>query len=1301
MTIDEIRQKYPQYNDLSDYQIAKPLYEKNYSDMKFSDFADKIGADTRIGFWEAAAEDWPEKLPFSPVGLIKNIALYTASRRMMKNSYKPEVTEPQSTGMFGYVPMVVEKPVEQQKQEDKELLDRYIKETNKRMERGYSFLGNVGQSLSILPAWMIEFAATGGLKAIGTKAATSLAKKITERQLAQKAAGWLGGAALRTTVGMPHRYLSPYIKKRLPQIQQDESGNLNFTPTTQNWATDFAKSWGAAVIESASEEAGETITKVGGKLLNKLPFGKQFADGLFKLWKKVKPKGTKTAFINQMFKKGGYSNFLGEIGEERLATLMHAIAGTQDFGAGPDANVFQRLSAGLTQDWNNFPVELITLAVPGASRFGAGKISQFVQDTATKADISPDDALKTFVADSMKKLDPDAPVEKQREQLVNSTLDKLAELQNKKVIDLDTEDIQWAGQTVGQLFTKETKPAEEKSIEPVEEKPPRQKLTYRRALIQGHKLAKQLGMTENERQGFMEELTGKTSMKDMTADERRLLINELEQRAVDAGVMQEKQRTQPGKPIMLGRKITTMEDVIDQTIDAANNLRSKIKIPKHITRKFVRKQKKGIFKKFAQFAVGIDNSPIYQLINALEQNKPGILTDVFVNNIRTGQKIEAGHKRGASEMFNQLREEAEITDEDLMEISASTNPRLILVQMIQGAYNKGVKVYKVKINNREYDMTGAELIEMYLVAQQEGRMNEETGEQEEGDGVRHLLNGGAKIKGVKTGAMSEQQLNDILSIVENNPRLKSLVDILTKIGEEYWAPSINAVSNALEGKDTAVIKKWWGMEIEKPRKLGGKGEKFNINFLENKSIFKDRTDSVKPVVIRDALARFTGFENAIAEYVGMASPTRIARTVLNDETFSEIINDKGYGEIRNNIFTILERAQSVPTSQGAFDKFFSKILPGIYRSLLFFNPRVIMSQYTSVTNYGAFVSGKYMVLVKDGISVEAAQETLALSNLAWDRFYMGHSSLELGEAASSDATLRFLTKTSSDKNKMGVSLRVADISALAGGMKISQAEYDDAQNGTISGESALYWAGKDVSFEKGSQEWKQAVTDRAEFLWQRSQPSWDKWNRSVITSDPAGTRRLFFLFRSFHEKSLTILQNAQTEYNNSDKSMEAKGRWATKYGAVLSGYALNTILRALIMVGIARRIKEPIEYLTDIITAPFAMLPILGKILQTSLRSFINVLSDNPAEYRGQAVESLPIKIVNTIANAPPNFSRAAAYFIAGDTVKAERSLKQALGQIYKGVGTAYGTPVSEMNRFYEGWLEPEEIKGTGGLYGD
>ena len=43
MNIAEIRQKYPQYNDLSDMELAQGLHKKFYSDMDFNDFSQKIG----------------------------------------------------------------------------------------------------------------------------------------------------------------------------------------------------------------------------------------------------------------------------------------------------------------------------------------------------------------------------------------------------------------------------------------------------------------------------------------------------------------------------------------------------------------------------------------------------------------------------------------------------------------------------------------------------------------------------------------------------------------------------------------------------------------------------------------------------------------------------------------------------------------------------------------------------------------------------------------------------------------------------------------------------------------------------------------------------------------------------------------------------------------------------------------------------------------------------------------------------------------------------------------------------------
>ena len=43
MNLQEIRNKYPEYNDLSDGELASGLHKKFYSDMPFEEFSSKIG----------------------------------------------------------------------------------------------------------------------------------------------------------------------------------------------------------------------------------------------------------------------------------------------------------------------------------------------------------------------------------------------------------------------------------------------------------------------------------------------------------------------------------------------------------------------------------------------------------------------------------------------------------------------------------------------------------------------------------------------------------------------------------------------------------------------------------------------------------------------------------------------------------------------------------------------------------------------------------------------------------------------------------------------------------------------------------------------------------------------------------------------------------------------------------------------------------------------------------------------------------------------------------------------------------
>jgi hypothetical protein len=43
MNIQELRKQYPQYNDLSDQDLATGFHKKFYSDLPFEDFAGRIG----------------------------------------------------------------------------------------------------------------------------------------------------------------------------------------------------------------------------------------------------------------------------------------------------------------------------------------------------------------------------------------------------------------------------------------------------------------------------------------------------------------------------------------------------------------------------------------------------------------------------------------------------------------------------------------------------------------------------------------------------------------------------------------------------------------------------------------------------------------------------------------------------------------------------------------------------------------------------------------------------------------------------------------------------------------------------------------------------------------------------------------------------------------------------------------------------------------------------------------------------------------------------------------------------------
>ena len=746
-----------------------------------------------------------------------------------------------------------------------------------------------------------------------------------------------------------------------------------------------------------------------------------------------------------------------------------------------------------------------------------------------------------------------------------------------------------------------------------------------------------------------------------------------------------------GMPIQIGDRTTTMTSVMREAAEDVANLPAKVEVPKHITKKLARKRETGVWKRLKEILWGKENSSKYHLANVLGNT----FVDVCDTNVERSRDVETGHLRSAYLVLFRAWQDAEISNADLALLSKHTNPRFkILQRIIPGM---ATEIQTIDINDKQFDVTWGELMDIYLAMNQ---VNPETGEK---DGLRHLSEGGTTINKVETGAFNEKVINDITMRIENNPKAIAVINAFWDVGENIWKPSINNVSSRIENRDIAKIFHWWGLEVSHEKRLPGKEEKFNVNLIENRGIFKDRTKSTRPLVTRDAFSRFAVFENAIAEYVGHAESSRIARTLINNPDINNALAQKGYGDVRKKLLTIMERAQSMPKDEGAFGQFMSERLPGLYRAYLHFNPRVVVSQYTSVVNYWAFVDTKYMTSIFAGLKSDSIKKTLILSDIAYDRFYMAHSSLAMGEAARSDSVLRLFTHKAEDKNKLGITLRMADMGALSAGREMAEREYIDAQAGTMKpgGDSAIWWADKDVSAEAGwitdeegnlmpnNENWARAIRERAHYLWQRSQPSWDKWNRSMMTSGLV--RKVFFPFRTFHEKSLTILHEANLEYERSNKSPHDFARKAKKYGAVLASYTLNTIIRAAILGLLTRKIKKPWQYVSEILEAPMSMFPILGTILKNSIGNFINVLIGEKLEFHGEAIEAFPARVINIIAQAPADFSTAAAHYLNGDTKKAKEAFQRAVIKIYKGVGTAEGVPVSEIDRVYEGWIKEEE----------
>lgn len=339
---------------------------------------DNIKPETPIGFGKAFIQDPLTKIPFSPAAAAYAGSLVDASRRLQEDNYEQFAAERTQVGaVFGF-PALMKRTPEEMKTEDIRLIEDWITTEDERQRRGYTTMGRVGQITSAMPAFMIEFIYTGGLKKFGTEAGKKAASRMLGKYAsttAGKAALATGGFAIGTAArasGMPHRAANAVLKRQVPQdIQISGDGDVKIIGPVESPITSLWKGLADHWIEVASEEAGGIIAPFVSKYFRKMPLMGKLTGALRPRWLKLNPGKTASNFTKKILKPGGFHGVISEVGEEYLGDITRAITDVEHFGAGEDANILERIAAGVQQDNANLVPMLISFSIPGAIGKGA------------------------------------------------------------------------------------------------------------------------------------------------------------------------------------------------------------------------------------------------------------------------------------------------------------------------------------------------------------------------------------------------------------------------------------------------------------------------------------------------------------------------------------------------------------------------------------------------------------------------------------------------------------------------------------------------------------------------------------------------------------------------------------------------------------------------------------------------------------------------------------------------------------------------------------------------------------------
>jgi len=307
-----------------------------------------------------------ELIPFSPTGVMDAWSVHSSVTRLQKDEYGDDWLS---------------------RQKDEENVLQFMRSLEEEQIRGFTWGSNVYRVASQMPAFMVEFMATGGMASLAKKGiqkgAISVAKGVAKagagrmaRKLARTGFKYGAEVSLRTPM-MYNLYWKKYHENQIfANIALTDKGVQILEAPMESKAISFVRAYGDAFIEVGSELLGSKIFKPSGRMIGgKLqPFKKGLAAklspevkaGITKFMKWVSADGK----ITRAFQKGGFDGIIEEIGEEVVGDQLRAAFGVEDFG---EDNIIDSMRAAVP-GWDDLSVMAGAFSIPGVTSYSSQRL---------------------------------------------------------------------------------------------------------------------------------------------------------------------------------------------------------------------------------------------------------------------------------------------------------------------------------------------------------------------------------------------------------------------------------------------------------------------------------------------------------------------------------------------------------------------------------------------------------------------------------------------------------------------------------------------------------------------------------------------------------------------------------------------------------------------------------------------------------------------------------------------------------------------------------------------------------------